>query len=519
MQLFLETFSLKRDNEWEVLLPKEPDEVEFLDEDNCIEIPEDATEWSVKLTNFSLSSYVEVEVKVEEEVDDDIMSIPLMLNVGEHQRCDRVSVKSVPRYAYSGNLGVIRSYITKNMNVTQSKAYFVYLVGFLCNPVSNGYRYNRQIPSYFTSTFAVNLNNSNVVTAFCDMKILHPEPFKCGRAQIPLNGKSEVHSLEANIPEKYGDFSSTLQAKVTHTCNEFFQLDHADDQYQKNDGLLCGPDGRWIGQPPTCRPTISCPMIKITSTDRITLDYEDYTYWNGSETAYKNTKATYSCKNSINVTNELKLTLSGNQIVTCQTNGSWSHTEPQCLYPHELLSEETGIMNLPFFLVIVTLLAAFLLLSLIAGIASYIYVRKVRARKRKERNRKRNTMPGVNMLCDKKREEDNYYTISYGDLRKSQIDNYIIPADDMDGYAAYNDQRVAMYAEMSDTKSNSDYDDIFSMEEHNYISVIENYANEMVRKDERLPSRKTRRRPPLPVPIATDDLYSQIQTTEEYTCP
>jgi hypothetical protein len=55
------------------------------------------------------------------------------------------------------------------------------------------------------------------------------------------------------------------------------------------------------------------------------------------------------------------------------------------------------------------------------------------------------------------------------------------------------------------------------------MSVIENYANEMVKRDERpcpefLPKRTSRKRPPIPVPlIISEDLYETVHSVESFT--
>ncbi|KAI1287451.1 hypothetical protein HDE_10061 [Halotydeus destructor] len=489
-----------------------------VNENSCLLVEHNVTEWRMKLLNYSLNTYVEFELMLAEDYEEEtkIHNIGLTLDVGKNHKCELVTFKSVPRYAvtHSGNQGIIRSFLLNRFNSSSSTSYFVTVVGFLCERIAlptKNMTYDNKIDSFFSNTATLHSELEDIIEAFCDVKVFHPEPFRCGRAEVPLNGKHKVNSRRSTVDGKYGHLTEFLQANVTYECEKHFELYFVDNEYEINGGLLCGPDGRWMGTTPTCKPINSCSMNQPKEADRISVDFASYTYWNQTKVAYKGTTATYSCKG--NDSSPDKLAMMGHQILSCRETGNWSSPEPRCLYQSELTTDSIDktsfSIQTSFFPIIYSLFAILLLLSIVAGLTLYIYSHKLNAKKMAERQA-RLDRARINIDMPTKKDDDNYYTICYNEKRKSE--NYIIPTDEYD----YNE--ADDYVNMDRSPNYGSAPKHCFKDDQHYLDVIENYANEFIHSRNASyeevtasptyprPRTPTSRRPPKPQDPVYDDV-------------
>lgn len=99
-----------------------------LDLVNCVAIDEVIDTLVIELNTYTLSTYVEIELKLSDVEDvEEIeqggtgktpLKLPVTIATNAGQICEQVNVKSVPRFPYSGNQGIVRSFVNQRSTQT-----------------------------------------------------------------------------------------------------------------------------------------------------------------------------------------------------------------------------------------------------------------------------------------------------------------------------------------------------------------------------------------------------------------
>ncbi|KAI1290769.1 E-selectin [Halotydeus destructor] len=392
----------------------------LLDEDGCLPGYANTLEYVVNLEKPIIGSYVEVEVKLGTPDDDpNVAELPIRLNIGPLYSCKIVAVKNqfqFGRKLVSTKEGLVKYFLQETLNYTTGNIYEVAIISFFCDvdeakrgEVSN----YGLIPAYYTDKVTI-VAEEFYVEGFCDIRFAHGDSFKCGEPENVLFGKFETH-IRKIVVSKVGFVN---QAVVKYSCDEGFTLNNKNGAVA--DELHCGPDGRWIGQVPSCRPWVTCPFADAQGGERMNVKYEGYMYLDSKIVAIMGTTAIFSCKNDDSMNQSLALV--GRQAIKCNQHGRWSSKKPECLHPSEF-AHRSNIVLEPLDQIrtdsmVAILLAVIGLVVLLSIVVMYTFWAHMQRRLRAERRKaeptsrrssaeKEEPVPG-----EKKSDDDNlYYSI------------------------------------------------------------------------------------------------------------
>ena len=111
--------------------------------------------------------------------------------------------------------------------------------------------------------------------------------------------------LKLSDPYRFGD-------RIHFECEKGYR--QAESAF--NTSLVCGDEGRWQGQMPSCPVAITCSSLQAPSSGSITLTPASRAGDNNQTIAVYGTAATFSCNQGFR--------LEGPERITCQLDGKWS---------------------------------------------------------------------------------------------------------------------------------------------------------------------------------------------------
>ncbi|XP_064406448.1 sushi, von Willebrand factor type A, EGF and pentraxin domain-containing protein 1-like [Halichondria panicea] len=140
------------------------------------------------------------------------------------------------------------------------------------------------------------VDGAAVLTCQSDSSWNNPVP-TCRRACPVLDGIAD-----GSVSKTDGDF---VGSEARYSCNDGYGL-------VRESTLTCLSSGEWNGSPPNCYKLITCPHLDNPTNGFVTLNVPNGV---GSLVSYR-CSAGYA--------------LVGSDSRTCQLNGTWTHSDPQC---------------------------------------------------------------------------------------------------------------------------------------------------------------------------------------------
>lgn len=146
----------------------------------------------------------------------------------------------------------------------------------------------------------------------CGLDLFYTKPFKCGRPPEPLHSTYRPSQFPVTATTSSNVKFSLNTTKIKYYCRSGYALHSFSRVYEHLDGLVCGLDGKWLGEPPVCRPEVTCDLSQLHVELHNTLDklvgaklvvIENPNYFRGKAEASFETVLTFVCNNVTVTTN------------------------------------------------------------------------------------------------------------------------------------------------------------------------------------------------------------------------
>jgi hypothetical protein len=294
--------------------------------------------WILSFNRREIISYIELRFYNDDSDDNNLQERDIKVWINSYRECKLVSYGTgvqVVQDQYREHTLINTLIENSGHNVTAVNDIIGSTVRFefLCETLPEFAGEDDEIKSPPNSlTITINSSNISDEIALCAVKLYQLPMFKCGKPQELVNGQVELENRDSRAFNENGEIVRTIRYYLTFKCNDGYKL-HFNGKPLKN--IKCGFDGKWLGEMPTCKPVVICPLVsKSELNENVVIETSNLIFWNETSVATLGATLAYSCKNGTDNDGQ-----ESGLLRKCSHNGMWSGYEPNFLCRGKILLE------------------------------------------------------------------------------------------------------------------------------------------------------------------------------------
>jgi hypothetical protein len=295
--------------------------------------------WILSFNHREIISYIELRFYNDDSDDDNIQARDIKVWINNYRECKLVSYGTgvqVVQDEYRQHTLINTLIENSGHNVTAVNDIIGSTVRFefLCEALPEFAGEDDEINSP-PNNLTITINSSDISDeiALCAVKLYQLPVFKCGKAQELVNG--QVIPEDRKLPIfKNGEPVLDIRYYLTFKCNDGFKLHFNGKPLEK---IKCGLDGKWLGEMPTCKPIVICPLVsKSEFNENVVIENSNFIFWNETlvATFIKGATLAYLCRNGTDNDGH-----KSGLLRKCGHDGKWSGYEPNFLCYGKILLE------------------------------------------------------------------------------------------------------------------------------------------------------------------------------------
>lgn len=295
--------------------------------------------WILSFNRPEIISYIELRLYNDDSDDNNLQAYDIKVWINNYRECKLVSkgtgVQVVQnKYRQHTLINTLIENSGHNVTAVNDMIGSTVRFEFLCETLPEFAGEDDEIKSPPNSlTITIDSSDISHEIALCEVKLYQLPMFKCGKPQGLVNGQVTPEDRYFT-PFENGKIVQAIRYYLTFKCNDGFKL-HFNSKPLKE--IKCGLDGKWLGEMPTCKPVVICPLVsKSEFNENMVIETSNFIFWNETSVAtfIKGATLAYSCRNGTDNDGQ-----KSGLLRKCGHDGKWSGYEPNFLCQGKILLE------------------------------------------------------------------------------------------------------------------------------------------------------------------------------------